>query len=25
MGGVVTGPGGLPVPVNFGNASITVR
>ena len=25
MGGVVTGPGGLPVPVNFGTASITVR
>jgi uncharacterized membrane protein len=25
MGGVVTDPGGLPVPVNFGTASITVR
>jgi hypothetical protein len=25
MGGVVTGPGGLPVPVTFGTASITVR
>jgi hypothetical protein len=25
MGGVVTGPGGLPMPVNFGTASITVR
>jgi general secretion pathway protein D len=25
MGGVVTGPGGLPVPVTFGNASVTVR
>ena len=25
MGGVVTGAGGLPVPVNFGNAAITVR
>jgi hypothetical protein len=25
LGGVVTGPSGLPVPVTFGNASITVR
>jgi len=25
MGGVVTGPGGLPLPVSFGNAAITVR
>jgi type II secretory pathway component GspD/PulD (secretin) len=25
MGGVVTGPGGLPVPVAFGTASVTVR
>ena len=25
LGGVVTGPGGLPVPVTFGNASVTVR
>ena len=25
LGGVVTGPGGLPVPVQFGQASITVR
>ena len=25
MGGVVTGPGGVPVPVSFGNAAITVR
>ena len=25
LGGVVTGPGGLPVPVTFGTASITVR
>jgi hypothetical protein len=25
LGGVVTGPGGLPVPVAFGTASITVR
>jgi len=25
LGGVVTGPGGLPVPVQFGQASITVK
>jgi general secretion pathway protein D len=25
MGGVATGPGGLPLPVSFGNAAITVR
>jgi len=25
LGGVVTGPGGMPVPVQFGQASITVR
>jgi len=25
LGGVVTGPGGLPMPVQFGQASITVR
>ncbi len=25
LGGVVTGPGGLPVPVQFGQASVTVR
>jgi hypothetical protein len=25
LGGVATGPGGLPVPVQFGQASITVR
>jgi hypothetical protein len=25
LGGVVTGPGGQPAPVQFGNASITVR
>ena len=25
LGGVVTGPGGLPVPVAFGTASVTVR
>ncbi|MFO7692567.1 MAG: cohesin domain-containing protein, partial [Vicinamibacterales bacterium] len=25
LGGVVTGPGGLPLPVQFGQASVTVR